>query len=180
MALTYFLGNTVPIAIAIALTTKQSAWRVWQYGVRVERAELPARRRRGRGRDRGDEPVRLLADAPARSLVPLYLTYKMYRAGVESEARQGAILEAAHDAIITMDQDLNIREFNPAAEQMFGYPRTGRARPRVDLLLPPEDRQAQFAALQRYTGDGRRAAGRPAADRADRRSAPTAPSFQSS
>ena len=28
----------------------------------------------------------------------------MYRAGAESEARQGAILEAAHDAIITMDQ----------------------------------------------------------------------------
>jgi len=35
---------------------------------------------------------------------PFYLTYKMYRAGRESEARQGAILEAAHDAIITMDQ----------------------------------------------------------------------------
>ena len=28
---------------------------------------------------------------------PLYLTYKMYRTGVESEARQGVILEAAHD-----------------------------------------------------------------------------------
>ena len=39
-------------------------------------------------------------------LVPLYLTYKVYRAGIESEARQGAILEAAHDAIITMDQAL--------------------------------------------------------------------------
>ena len=48
---------------------------------------------------------------------PLYLTYKMYRAGAESEARQGAILEAANDAIVTMDRQLNIREFNPAAER---------------------------------------------------------------
>jgi hypothetical protein len=30
MALTYFLVNTVPIAIAIALTTKQGAWRIWK------------------------------------------------------------------------------------------------------------------------------------------------------
>src|SRR6185369_1872326 len=30
MALTYFFVNTVPIAMAIALTTKQNAWRVWK------------------------------------------------------------------------------------------------------------------------------------------------------
>ena len=30
MALTYFFVNTVPIAMAIALTTKQSAWRIWK------------------------------------------------------------------------------------------------------------------------------------------------------
>ena len=30
MALTYFFANTVPIAIAIALTTNQSAWKVWK------------------------------------------------------------------------------------------------------------------------------------------------------
>jgi hypothetical protein len=30
MALTYFFVNTVPIAIAIALTTRQSAWRIWK------------------------------------------------------------------------------------------------------------------------------------------------------
>ena len=30
MALTYFFVNTVPIAIAIALTTNQSAWRIWK------------------------------------------------------------------------------------------------------------------------------------------------------
>src|SRR4051812_40936314 len=30
MALTYFFVNTVPIAVAIALTTNQSAWRIWK------------------------------------------------------------------------------------------------------------------------------------------------------
>ena len=66
----------------------------------------------------------------------------MYRAGAESEARQGAILEAAHDAIITIDTHLNIREFNPAAEQMFGRARTDILGRNVELLLPPADRDA--------------------------------------
>src|SRR5258706_5643136 len=30
MALTYFFVNTVPIALAIAFTTNQSAWRIWK------------------------------------------------------------------------------------------------------------------------------------------------------
>ncbi len=51
MALTYFFANTVPIAVAIALTTSQSAWRIWKIRLRVERAELSARSRGGRGRD---------------------------------------------------------------------------------------------------------------------------------
>jgi PAS domain S-box-containing protein len=78
---------------------------------------------------------------------PLYLTYKMYRTGVESEARQGAILEAAQDAIITMDQHLNIREFNPAAEQMFGHARLDILGRNVELLLPPADRATKLSAL---------------------------------
>src|SRR5439155_1116485 len=71
---------------------------------------------------------------------PLYLTYKLYRAGAESEARQGAILEAAHDAIITMDARLDIREFNPAAERMFGHARLDILGRNIALLLPAADR----------------------------------------
>src|SRR5207237_10794675 len=127
MALTYFFVNTVPIAIAIALTTDQNAWRIWKSDFA------------------SSAPSYLLGAAAAAVLIkvtetsgywltllpaaaPLYLTYKMYRAGRESEARQGAILQAAHDAIITMDQALNIREVNPAAEPMFGHARAGRPR----------------------------------------------------
>ena len=109
MALTYFFVNTIPIAIAIALTTNQSAWRVWKTDFA------------------SSAPSYLLGAAAAAVVIkvtessgywltllltaaPLYLTYRMYRVGRESEARQGAILEAAHDAIITMDPQLNIRE----------------------------------------------------------------------
>ena len=102
------------------MTTRQSAWRIWRsdfassapnylIGAAAAAVVIAVTERSGYW-------LTLLLTA-----APLYLTYKMYRAGRESEARQGAILEAAHDAIITMDSNLNIREFNPAAEQMFGH-----------------------------------------------------------
>ena len=155
MALAYFFVNTIPIAIAIALTTNQSAWRVWKTDFA------------------SSAPSYLLGAAAAAVVIkvtessgywltllltaaPLYLTYRMYRVGRESEARQGAILEAAHDAIITMDPQLNIREFNPAAEQMFGYARLDILGRNVELLLPPADRARQVSALNEYmtTGSG--------------------------
>jgi PAS domain S-box-containing protein len=154
MALTYFFVNTIPIAFAIALTTNQSAWRIWKTDFA------------------SSAPSYLLGAVAAAVVImvtessgywltllltaaPLYLTYKMYRAGKESEARQGAILEAAHDAIITMDQQLNIREFNPAAEQMFGYARLDILGRKVELLLPPADRPHQVSALNEYMLSGR-------------------------
>src|SRR5207247_8741542 len=85
---------------------------------------------------------------------PLYLTYRVYRSGEESEARQGAILEAAHDAIITMDQHLNIREFNPAAEQIFGRTKLNVLGRGADLLLTSEGRNAQLRALADYQATG--------------------------
>lgn len=95
---------------------------------------------------------------------PLYLTYKMYRAGVESQARQGAILEAAHDAILTMDQQLAIREFNPAAVRMFGYERRDILGRSVELLLPPADRAQQMDALAQYQATGGGPLARPRLD----------------
>jgi PAS domain S-box-containing protein len=73
---------------------------------------------------------------------------------VASEARQGAILEAARDAIITMDQQLNIREFNPAAERMFGRERMQILGHHVGLLLPGAERAETLAALSAYMADG--------------------------
>jgi len=155
MALTYFFVNTIPIAVAIALTTNQSAWRIWKTDFA------------------SSVPSYLLGAAAAAVVIqvtessgywltllftaaPLYLTYKLYRAGKESEARQGAILEAAHDSIITMDQQLNIREFNPAAEQMFGWARLDILGRSAELLLPQSDRAEHVRNLKEYltTGGG--------------------------
>src|SRR5207253_9602322 len=159
MALTYFLVNTVPIAIAIALTTHQSAWRIWKsefassapsylLGAAVAAVVIAVTT------TSGVMLAVLLASAP------LYLTYKVYRAGVESEARQGAILEAAHDAILTIDQRLCIREFNPAAERMFGARRTDILGRSVELFVPAGNRAEQRAAFTQYLTTGRGALAR--------------------
>ncbi len=153
MALTYFVLNTWAIALVIGLSTQQNAWRIWK----TEFA--------------GSAPNYVLGAIAAAVVIavietsgywlallfisaPLYLTYKMYRAGAETRARQGAILEAAHDAIITMDQQLAIREFNPAAERMFGYTRRDVLGRSVELLLPPADRPTQMKALAQYQATG--------------------------
>ena len=154
MAFTYFFVNTVPIAIAIALATRQSAWRIWKtdfapsgpsyvLGAAAAAVVLAVTESSGYW-------LALLLTA-----APLYLTYKMYRTGIESEANQGAILEAAHDAIVTMDAHLAIREFNPAAEQMFGYRRTDILGRNVEILLPTESRTAALDAFGQYLATGR-------------------------
>ena len=155
MALTYFLVNTVPVAIAIALTTKQNAWRIWKSDFASSAPSYLL------GAAAADVVIKVTESAGygltlLLTAAPLYLTYKMYRAGRESEARQGAILEAAQDAIITMDHQLNIREFNPAAERMFGYERIDILGRNVELLLPAPDRAEQVFALNEYltTGSG--------------------------
>jgi PAS domain S-box-containing protein len=153
MALTYFFVNTIPIAIAIAITTRQSAWRIWKsdfapsapsYLLGAVAAAVVIAVTQSSG-----YRLTLLLTA-----APLYLTYKVYRAGVASEARQGAILEAAHDAIITMDQHLNIREFNPAAEQMFGYERMNILGRSVEFLLPAATRAGTLESLTTYMTSG--------------------------
>jgi PAS domain S-box-containing protein len=154
MAFTYFFVNTAPIAIAIGLATNQSAWRIWRQdfmpnvpsyilGAAAAAVVLAVTESSGYW-------LALLLTA-----APLYLTYKMYRTGLETEARQGAILEAAHDAIITMDSHLAIREFNPAAEQMFGHRRSEILGRHVDILLHPDNRTEALDALGQYLHTGR-------------------------
>jgi PAS domain S-box-containing protein len=72
-----------------------------------------------------------------------------------SEARKGAILDAALDCIVTMDHTGRIVDFNPAAERTFGYLReqiVGRSM--ADLIIPPELRSAHAAGLARHLATG--------------------------
>ncbi|CAA7619511.1 Putative diguanylate cyclase (GGDEF domain) with PAS/PAC sensor domain (fragment) [Magnetospirillum sp. LM-5] len=53
-----------------------------------------------------------------------------------SEARLRAFIQVAHDAVIVIDGQGLIQEFNPAAERMFGYPATELIGGTVNRLMP--------------------------------------------
>ncbi len=77
------------------------------------------------------------------------------RAVAESERRKTAILEGALDAIITMDYEGRILEFNPAAEQMFGIPAPEAVgRELAELIIPPSLRDRHREGLARYLVSG--------------------------
>ncbi len=68
-----------------------------------------------------------------------------------------AILDSALDCIISMDAHGIVREFNPAAEQTFGYKREEAiGRELAELIVPPALRQMHRDGLARFlkTGEG--------------------------
>lgn len=69
---------------------------------------------------------------------------------VALEARKAAMLEAALDAVITIDHRGTILEFNPAAEAMFGHTHdevVGHSL--ADVIIPERLRDAHRAGLRR-------------------------------
>ncbi len=72
-----------------------------------------------------------------------------------SENRKSAILNGALDAIITMDHEGKIADFNPAAEQTFGYRREEAVgQPLAELIIPERLRQRHYEGLARYLATG--------------------------
>lgn len=74
-----------------------------------------------------------------------------------SEARKSAILEAALDCVVSMDQNGCVVEFNPMAEKVFGYRREDVVgKEMAELIIPPHLRDAHREGLARYvrTGEG--------------------------
>src|SRR5688572_22896197 len=68
-----------------------------------------------------------------------------------SEARNAAVMEAALDSIVVMDADGRVVELNPAAVQLFGYPRAEAIGQQLgDLIVPPGLRDAHRAGIARY------------------------------
>lgn len=68
-----------------------------------------------------------------------------------------AILDSALDCIITMDAEGRVREFNPAAERVFGYRRDEAVgRELAELIVPPPLRERHRQGLAHYlkTGEG--------------------------
>jgi two-component system sensor histidine kinase/response regulator len=79
--------------------------------------------------------------------------YDQRSALAESEARTGAIMNAAIDGVITFDCFGNVIEFNPAAARMLGWS-TAEAmqRPVIELLVAPEEREAGQTDLLQWLG----------------------------
>jgi sigma-B regulation protein RsbU (phosphoserine phosphatase) len=85
------------------------------------------------------------------------------RRGAEAQLRASqevtsAIVASALDAVITMDAEGRIVDFNPAAERVFGHAHEDAVgRELAALIIPPDLRDAHRAAFRRFleTGVGR-------------------------
>jgi PAS domain S-box-containing protein len=72
-----------------------------------------------------------------------------------SEGRLRAILETALDAIVVMDTEGIVHEWNRAAEQMFGYNRTDAVgRKLADLIMPAYLRDRHERGLAQHVVEG--------------------------
>src|SRR6266550_1013101 len=73
------------------------------------------------------------------------------------EALSRTFLDSALDCIITMDTTGRVREFNPAAERVFGFTRDEVVgKELADLIIPPRLRERHRQGLAHYlkTGEG--------------------------
>ncbi len=75
----------------------------------------------------------------------------------ESDSRNSAVIHAALDCIVKIDHEGRVIEFNPAAEQAFGYRRDEvLGRQLAELIIPPSLRERHRQGMARYfaTGEG--------------------------
>ena len=73
----------------------------------------------------------------------------------ESDARKSAILNAAFDCIITMDDAGKVVEVNRAAEEMFGYTAEEMVgRELAELIIPEHLREQHRRGVERYVDTG--------------------------
>lgn len=70
------------------------------------------------------------------------------------EARYRAIISATVDAIITIDENGLIQDFNPAAEKMFGYSPEEIHGENIKVLTPEPTRSQHDHYLKRYIESG--------------------------
>jgi PAS domain S-box-containing protein len=76
----------------------------------------------------------------------------------ENQARKNAILDSALDAIVTIDHEGKIFEWNRAAENTFGYRRAEvLGREMAELIIPPGLRKQYHQGMAHYlaSGEGR-------------------------
>lgn len=106
------------------------------------------------------EAVRVLSDLAGLASVQLQRPLDAAGSGAvrllqASEARRAAILSSALDAVVAMDADGRVVEWNDAAEKLFGYrPDEVLGRTVGELLVPVALRPAHAEGLRRHLGTG--------------------------
>lgn len=71
------------------------------------------------------------------------------------EVQRAAIVAASLDAIVSADEHGCVSEFNPAAEQIFGYTRAAvLGRQLAELIIPPRLRERHYEGMARYLATG--------------------------
>ena len=72
-----------------------------------------------------------------------------------SESRKRAVLASSLDAVITMDHEGRVVEFNRAAEELFGYPESATlGKEMAELVIPPSLRDRHREGLRRHLETG--------------------------
>lgn len=74
----------------------------------------------------------------------------------EERDRLRAIVDAAVDGIIAIDESGTILELNPAAERIFGYPAQELIGQNVKVLMPPPFRDEHNSYIERFLRTGER------------------------
>ncbi|NHN47775.1 PAS domain S-box protein [Halostella sp. JP-L12] len=74
----------------------------------------------------------------------------------ELKAQYRAIMGAANDVIVTIDEDSVVRSVNPAIEEMFGYDRAELLGESLTTLMPDELVDRHYDAFGRYLETGER------------------------
>jgi len=69
--------------------------------------------------------------------------------------RLARLIETANDAVVTIDQQSHVIEWNAMAERMFGWSQAEvRGRALTELIVPPQHRESHQRGLQRFLRDG--------------------------
>jgi two-component system CheB/CheR fusion protein len=79
---------------------------------------------------------------------------KVTQEAVDREARLSAILDAAPEAIVTIDETGMVGSFSPAAEEIFGYSADQIIGQNINILMPEPDRSKHDEYLAKYLKTG--------------------------
>src|SRR6266496_2656996 len=127
---------------------------------RIKKGEVVHVMTRRRHRDLEALGVPVMVEGQRAGTLALYLDITERKQAEQavraSEARKGVILETALDAIVSIDQQSRIIEFNPAAEKMFGYKREEvLGQDMAKLLIPASLREQHYRGLAHYLHTGK-------------------------